>query len=206
MGRRYIATLLLMSLAAPVAAAPACEVLAVRGEARSADRALAVGDRLEPGAELRTGTDGRVRLRFGDGSTLVVGDRTVLKIERFEPAPRRAGLLLESGLIGQKVEPAVGGAWEVRTPTAVTAVRGTEFIVEVGGDLATEVQVRSGKVEVEALQSAAGGGTRSLRPRSRVTLEQPLASTLCNPRSGCSPSAPWSAERAQRSQDRLGEF
>ncbi|CAN5246283.1 hypothetical protein BH11PSE10_BH11PSE10_02150 [soil metagenome] len=199
-----------LMLTAAAGAEPVCEVLAVRGEATVATKALAVGDKLERGAELRTGAEGRVRLRFNDGSTVVVSDRSVLRIERFQIEPggrnRDASLLLEIGLIGQKVTPSTGGAWEVRTPTAVTAVRGTEFIVEVGTDLATEVNVQSGKVEVEAVQSAAGGGTRSLRPRSRVLLEAPSASTKCKPTTGCSAVAVWTPERSQRMQDRLAGF
>lgn len=205
-----VVALCVLAAAVAARAEPVCEVLAVKGEAQTlsagAVRALAVGDKLEPGAELKTGAGGRVRLRFLDGSTVVVADSTVLKIARFEQGPtkpRDASLQLETGLIGQKVAPVSGGAWEVRTPTAVTAVRGTEFIVEVGGDLATAVNVQSGKVAVEALQSAAGGTTRSLRPRSIVVLEDAQSGTQCNPSSGCSKSAIWSGERIKRAQDRL---
>ncbi|MET0517303.1 MAG: FecR family protein [Burkholderiaceae bacterium] len=187
-------------------AEPVCEVLAVRGEARVAGQALAVGQGLEVGAEIRTGAGGRVRLRFADGSVLVVADHSLLKLARYEAGPgkpREASLLLETGLIGQQVSKVPGGAWEVRTPTAVTAVRGTEFIVEVGADLATAVNVQSGQVAVEALQSAAGGGTRSLRPRSVVVLERAQAATQCSPAQGCSAAEAWPAERLKASQDRL---
>lgn len=200
-------SVLALAAAWPIAAlaAPVAEVLAVRGEALSGTRALAVGDRLEPGSDVRTGASGRVRLRFLDGSTVVVSDRTVLKIERFELADARrsaATLLLESGLIGQKVAPSAGGSWEVRTPTAVTAVRGTEFSVEAHPDYGTEVNVQSGKVEVEALQSAADG-TRSLQPRSRVELDTRLDGTRCNAKTGCNPSMTWTPDRILRTQERL---
>ena len=200
----FCAALLLSAMALPAWAAPVAEVTAVRGDAKSGSHALAVGDPLEIGAEVRTGTDGRVRLRFIDGSTLVVGDRTVMKVERFDMAAgdgnlrEAATLLLNAGLIGQKVAPSKGGSWEVRTPTAVTAVRGTEFVVEIEADQATAVNVQSGKVEVEAVQ-----GTRSLRPRSRVTLADPQAGTQCNPSRGCSPSAAWEPERVKSTQARL---
>lgn len=203
--KRMTLAALVLCLPTAVLAEPVCEVLAVRGEASAGTRALAVGDRLERGTELRTGANGRVRLRFIDGSTLVVSDSTVLKLERFELAAdkrREVTLMLETGLIGQKVAPSPGGSWEVRTPTAVTAVRGTEFIVEVGRDLGTAVNVQSGKVTVEAVQSA-GGATRSLRPRSVVNLEDAQAGTQCNPSTGCSKSVTWSAERVKRAQDRL---
>lgn len=197
----------LMMLWSAAWAEPVCEVLAVRGEAYVGGRALAVGDKLESGAELRTGAQGRVRLRFVDGSTLVLSDATLLKIEQFEQAPgrpRTVGLLLEMGLIGQKVAPAPGGSWQVRTPTAVTAVRGTEFIIEVDEDQATAVNVQSGQVSVEAVVAPTGSATRALRPpRSRVMLESVQAGTRCSAVGGCSASSTWTPERVQRSQDRL---
>lgn len=183
-----------------------CEVSAVRGVATVADRPVAVGTRLPVGAELRTGPDGRVRLRCVDGSSLVVGDSTTLKIERYEMAGTyrsSVSLLLETGMLGQKVAPAPGSSWEVRTPTAVTAVRGTEFIIEVDEDQATAVNVQSGKVEVEAMQSAAGGGMRALNPRSRVMLDEPSSGTRCYSAGGCRKAEAWSPERIKRAQDRL---
>nr|WP_316642897.1 FecR domain-containing protein [uncultured Roseateles sp.] len=197
----------LMMLWLPAWGEPVCEVLAVRGEAFAGGRALAVGDKLERGTELRTGAQGRVRLRFVDGSTLVLGDATLLKVEQFEQAagqPRKAGLLLEMGLIGQKVMPSPGGSWQVRTPTAVTAVLGTEFIIEVDEDQATAVNVQSGQVSVEAVVAPSSSATRSLHPpRSRVMLEDAQAGTRCSAVGGCSASSTWSPERVRRSQDRL---
>lgn len=195
------------STEAPVATGPIAEVMAVRGEASVVRgallRPLAAGDWLERGAELRTGANGRLRLRFVDGSTVVLGDRSQLKLERFEPAagerPRETTLWLETGLIGQKVQP--GGGWQVRTPTAVTAVRGTEFVVEVSAEQGTSVAVQSGEVVVEAIDMPR---MRSTRPRPQVTLNQAQAGTHCRPRQGCSESAAWPPERLRLVQDRLG--
>lgn len=192
---------------APVPAGPVAEVMAVRGAAGvvrgSLLRPLAPGDWLERGAELRTGASGRIRLRFLDGSTVVLGDRSQLKLERYEPAAderaRESTLLLETGLIGQKVQP--GGVWQVRTPTAVTAVRGTEFIVEFSPEQGTSVAVQSGEVVVEATDMPR---LRSTRPRPQVTLNQAQAGTHCRPRQGCSESAAWPPERLRQVQDRLG--
>lgn len=183
------------------AADPVCEVLAVLGETHLGDggRALAVGDKLEPGAEVRTGASGRLRLRFTDASTVVVSDNSVLTIEVYDPPSgpgRKARFLLQLGLIGQKVTP--GGSWEVRTPTAVTAVRGTEFSVEVGSDLDTSVNVTTGQVSVEAVQ-----GTRSLRPRSVVQLDAQQEGTQCSPSSGCTAVMTWKPDRLKRVADLL---
>lgn len=189
-------------------AGPICEVVALRGEARlgNAGPTLSLGQKLETGAEIRTGANGRVRLRFDDGSTLVVSDNSQLRIERFDAPPgkpREATMALEVGLIGQQVVPQQGGKWEVRTPTAVTAVRGTEFFVEVGQDMATAVSVQSGAVDVEAVESAAGGTLRRLHPASKASLSEPRHGTDCKVGSGCTPTATWGQARYQAALERL---
>lgn len=198
------ALLLMLTLLGTAAfAQQACEVVAVSGEAQRADgRPLAVGDRLDVGTTLRTGAGGRVRLKFGDGSVLVLADKSQLRLEAYTAGaaqPRTAEFMLELGLIGQKVSPVVGGSWKVRTPTAVTAVRGTEFSVEVGDDRATAVHVKTGEVDVEP----AGAQTRGIRPRYPVRLQQALNGTNCDAKE-CSAAAAWTADRVQRLDQRLG--
>lgn len=198
--------LLCLSLLSSTAfAQPACEVVAVSGEAQRVDgKALAVGDKLDVGATLRTGSNGRVRLKFTDGSVLVLADKSQLRIEAFSASasqPRAAELLLELGLIGQRVTPSAGGSWKVRTPTAVTAVRGTEFSVEVGDDRATAVHVKAGEVDVEP----AGGQTRGIKPRQPVRLAKGLNGTQCDA-SQCAAAVAWGAARVQRVEQRLGSL
>lgn len=198
--------LLCLSLLSSAAfAQQACEVLAVSGEAQRADgTALAVGDKLDVGTTLRTGATGRVRLRFSDGSVVVLADKSQLRIEAFSAAPgqsRSAEFLLEVGLIGQRVSPSAGGSWRVRTPTAVTAVRGTEFSVEVGDDRATAVHVKTGEVDVEP----AGPQTRGIKPRYPVRLEKKLNGTHCDA-SQCVAAVAWTADKVQRLEQRLGSL
>lgn len=209
--RRIRHTLLLSLLLATsptLFAASICEVIAVRGEARLGNNgpSLNVGQKLEAGSAIRTGSSGRVRLRFDDGSTVVIGDNSQLLIERFERSShkaREASLALESGLMGQQVSRQDGGKWIVRTPSAVTAVRGTEFFVEVNPDLATAVSVQSGAVDVEALESAADHGTPRLQPGSKVSLSQTRDGTDCKPGIGCSPVKTWGDARYRALLDRL---
>lgn len=196
--------LLCLSLLGSAAwAQTACEVLAVRGEATQADgRPLAAGDKLDVGATLRTGAAGRVRLKFSDGSIVVLADNSQLRIVAYAaPAgqARAAELLLEMGLVGQRVTPSAGGSWRVRTPTAVTAVRGTEFSVEVGDDRATAVHVKAGEVDVEP----SGPQTRGIKPRPPVRLAQALNGTRCDA-TQCGSATAWSAERVARVEQRLG--
>jgi len=205
------ALLALVALSPARAEEAGCEVLAVAGEAwleGSTPRALRLGERLAAGAELRTGAQGRVRLRCVDGSTLLLADRSQLRLERLQArsatAERDVSLLLRLGLVGQRIAPG-GGRWEVRTPTAVTAVRGTEFMVEVGADQATAVHVQSGEVAVEALSSQPR--TRSLRPSPPPLLMGRAAlGTRCDGSGECSEPKPWAEQRLKELRQRLGEF
>jgi hypothetical protein len=203
--RALVFSLSMLVTGVAAVAQPACEVVAVNGEAQRADgKALAVGEQLDVGTTLRTGATGRVRLRFIDGSVLVLADRSQLRIDAFSAAgarPREAEFLLELGLIGQRVTPSAGGSWKVRTPTAVTAVRGTEFSVEVGDDRATAVHVTTGEVDVEP----AGPQTRGIRPRYPVRLQPAHDGTRCDA-SECTAAAGWPAERVARVQQRLGSL
>lgn len=197
--------MLLPLLCSTAFAQQACEVMAVSGEAQRVDgKALVAGDKLDVGTTLRTGAAGRVRLKFVDGSVLVLADKSQLRIEAFSagPAkPREAELLLELGLIGQRVNPSAGGSWKVRTPTAVTAVRGTEFTVEVGDDRATAVLVKSGEVDVEP----AGPQTRGIKPRYPVRLAKQLSGTRCDAKE-CTEAMGWTADKVQRVEQRLGSL
>lgn len=201
------------SLLLPVAlatAAPVAEVAGVSGDAQTGPagqgRALAVGDKLEAGAEVRTGDKGRVRLRFVDGSNVVIGDRSVFRIEQFDggtPAkPRQASLLLELGLIGQKVAPAAGGSWTVRTPSAVTAVRGTEFMVEVAPDLATSIDVQEGKVEIAPTDLPDQPRAKGARP-APVLMQPSSPAMVCRRGGECVVAKSFNPDRMKHKQDRL---
>lgn len=192
--------------------ATSCEVAALVGAAwlvdGSAQHPLKPGDKVGEGAQLRTGEAGRLRLRCPDGSSLVIGDRSQLTLSQLRmPAgqPREVSLLLQLGLLGQKVAPAGGsgavspGRWEVRTPSAVTAVRGTEFMVEVGADAQTAVHVQSGQVAVLPGERAAGG-TRGLR--LPIVVDQ-AGGTQCDVTQGCEAAKAWREDRVRGMLDRL---
>lgn len=173
------------------------EVLALKGEAWADGQPLRTGDRLQAGAALRTGPAGRLRLRFEDGSVLVMSDATELRLERWagpSGGARQASVWLSLGLIGQTVRPQAGGAWQVRTPSAVTAVRGTEFLVEVDASQKTAVQVTSGAVAVDPAGGATGAGR---------LLDQPAQGTDCRIDAGCSEVKTWPQARVHALRDRL---
>src|SRR5258708_3091598 len=114
------------------------------------------GEQLPPGTILDTGS-GRLLLRLSDGSEVIVRAHTKLLVQ--QPSltdPSFFQLLL--GRIRALINKRTGGAvpFELGTPSAVIAVRGTQFDVEVNPHNVTEVDVVDGLVEVYG-RSATGG-------------------------------------------------
>lgn len=120
------------------------------------------GEQLPPGTILDTGS-GRMLLRLSDGSEVLVRAHTRLQVQ--QPSltdPSYLQLLL--GRIRALINKRTGGAvpFELGTPSAVIAVRGTQFDVEVNSRNVTEVDVVDGLVEVYGRN--AGGGSVLLEP------------------------------------------
>src|SRR6267154_726079 len=114
------------------------------------------GEQLPPGTILDTG-NGRLLLRLSDGSEVMLGAHTRLRVQ--EPSltdPSYFQLLL--GRIRALINKRTGGTvpFELGTPSAVIAVRGTQFEVEVNAHNVTEVDVVDGLVEVYG-RNATGG-------------------------------------------------
>lgn len=180
--------------------APVCEVAALIGEARSAGVLLQSGSGLKVGDEVQTGAKSRVRLRCIDGSSLVLSENSQLRIESFDAdgaARKDARFFLRLGLVGQKVS--AGGAWTLRTPSAVTAVRGTEFVVEVPAEDKTAVLMQSGSVDVQPAKPQ----TRSITAALPLIALAGLMGTDCVAGKGCSAAKPWSEARVKATLDRL---
>lgn len=206
--------------ATAAAAAPVAEVVGLKGEAlrvtQGRTSALALGQRLDEGDEVRSLSPGRVKLRFVDGSVMVVSDASALRIERFRGAagaPRQASFVLDAGLISQTVAPSPAGSWTVRTSSVVTAVRGTQYVVEVRPDQTTDVAVQSGAVAVEPAPATRAHQTRVRSMGGRagpvpegvtpLLLDRRNVGTRCMASGECISSRPWSAERLQELNDRL---
>lgn len=146
----------------------ACEVQSLKGAAQWQQGArqgpVQLRMAVAVGMELRTARGARLKLRCTDDSVLVMAEQSRLLVEHFESAsgqPRLASFLLKLGLLGQQVTPVPGGHWQVRTPSAVTAVRGTEFLVEVDARQTTQVHVLSGEVAVESRERPEGDAAAS---------------------------------------------
>lgn len=147
------------------------EVTALEGAATAtlptkAPRALALGDRIQPGSEIATAADARVTLARGETTmTLAPDGRT--RIPTDSDSGGRTTVFQRLGSLHLKVEKRPEQHFEVETPFLAAVVKGTSFTVEVGGAGAA-VSVTEGAVEVGAL---ATGQVQLVRPgfTARVT-------------------------------------
>jgi hypothetical protein len=140
------------------------------GTVRVDGREVAVGALVEAGAAIETGADGALTLEMADGSVMTVQPATRLSIERLQridgAAADEAVLQLERGKVESQVRPRGDmGRFEIRTPAAVSAVRGTGFragFADAGGGTTETLE---GRVGVDAAGAGvtvpAGFGTRA---------------------------------------------
>lgn len=145
------------------------EVVEVSGAPRlergSTDAVLKVGMRLESGDRVETPPGAAATLEFGDRSRVIVRGDSVLKLEQlvqFENTNLfRTRVLLERGRTENLVFPqrARPNRFESLTPSALTAVRGTEYRVSAEEDTA-RAEVLDGRVSVSTTAGAVDVPTR----------------------------------------------
>lgn len=115
----------------------------------------AAGMALADRARLRTGDGAEAKLRFPDGSEVVVHPQSEVLVHppaHGEGAGGRApgSVMLFFGRVWSKIAKSqgAGNSFEVRSANAVAGVRGTQFEVGVAQDGSTRVVVREGSVAV----------------------------------------------------------
>lgn len=120
--------------------------------------ATTTGGVVQTGDTIRTGKPGRARILFIDESVLNIGDNSTLVIDQtvFDPNKGTANTLMH--LLGGKVRALVseyytGGtaSYQIETTTAVSGVRGTEFVMTYDAKTKTsEVLGAGGTVAVNS--------------------------------------------------------
>lgn len=116
----------------------------------SARQQLDTGQKLNVGDEIRTAT-GRALVTLADGSVIRVSPHTRLTFDRLTQYGRTGmadtRMHLEKGRVNTRVETFEenGSRFEIETPSAVAAVRGTAFSLE-SRDNGTLLEVREGRV------------------------------------------------------------
>jgi hypothetical protein len=133
-----------------------CVITALEGAARvsapgAGSRAAEVGLGLGRNARLATTDGARATLQCEGDLRVVVGPRSDFAVLRvLDEAPRTVRLQIMRGIAGFLFEGGNGGAEaevQVRTPSAVAAVRSTEWAMQVAGG-ASAVFAREGAVFV----------------------------------------------------------
>lgn len=108
---------------------------------------------LREGDEIRTWRGAGARILFEDGNYVLLrsGSRaTVVSLgTREQPATSRLQLFLKEGSVWSQMEHELRGRFEVKTPSANTIIRGTEFRVKVEPGEATRVEVLNGRIDFE---------------------------------------------------------
>ncbi len=145
----------------------------VEGDVQSKGAPLRPGAKLAPGDDIKTGTNGYVTIKLSDGSTLVLQPGSDMAIDGVKKSPIAPAANAQFSLTKGRIEASVprrnpGGArFEVRTPIAVAAVRGTRFRVTADDQKRTaSSEVIEGTVQVNdtgnigTVAVAAGFGTK----------------------------------------------
>lgn len=131
-----------------------------------------------PGDIIQTGTASKIRLALLDGTVLTLGEQGTLRLTEFVYAPARPTrttvLTIARGIFRVVAETLFPGARvEVTTPTAIAAIRGTDWMGEVKAE-STAIVALQGRVAISHVRPEIRG-TVILTPGmgTTVTTDQP---------------------------------
>jgi hypothetical protein len=114
---------------------------------------LKKGDVVGQGAQIKTGKKSAVEITFEDGSTFFLRPETRISIRtarQRQPYFMIRRLFVPAGRTMMHIQKCTGGdsRFEIHTPSAVSAARGTQFRVSVDNDKTTRTEVLDGMVGV----------------------------------------------------------
>ena len=124
------------------------------------------GQIVNSGDQLKTATDARASVVFDDGSRVELAPGTSFTLQQASPAASEMKVTL--GGLKAWISKSLNRRFQVRTPTAVCSVRGTEFSVAVDRGGETRVQMFSGLLAV----SDRSGNEVLLKDRQGVEVTQ----------------------------------
>lgn len=142
------------------------------------------GASIQIGDSVRTGPDSTAQLTFPDGSMTGLEPGTEVAVARVDfPQAGGAPIVVLEQRLGQtynRIQPSPDQSqhFKIETPTAVSAVRGTEFIVDVGSSGATHIVVIEGVVDVTAQEVTAevlASQETTVEPAHSPTAAQPAS-------------------------------
>lgn len=122
---------------------------------------------VHPGDSVKTGWRSRVQIEFDDGSRVELGSSSSYVLEKDGAGRTDTGMKLNFGWMKAWVQKLAKRKFDVRTPTAVCSVRGTEFAVNVEGNK-TSVDLFRGLIAVGDVK----GNESVLREGQHVTVDE----------------------------------
>jgi hypothetical protein len=142
-------------------------------EQPGATRALAPGAGVVQDETIRTDQSGSAQLKFVDDTSLVVGPKSAVKLDKFVFDPNRSAkkFVLEAtvGAFRFATGKSNHNAYEIRTPVATIGARGTQFAFGIEGDEVTIV-VTQGTVRSCIAGTAVAPATRCVTARAGNTI------------------------------------
>lgn len=179
-------------------------VVEIQSAAADGWRSASAGESVEEGDRLRTRPLSGATLVFFDGSTTDLEGGTEVALMRMsalhDDGARVILLHQASGRTYSRVQPLPDPAsrFEIETPTALAAVRGTEFALDVEADGTTRVVVVEGVVNVTAQETTVvvpGGQETAVQPEQppdpvRPATSLPAPTPTAAPRLDKAPKAP----------------
>jgi len=123
---------------------------------------LAIRDQVQWNDQLQTNNTGRLRVNLRDGSILSLGSNSQLRVVQHDAAAQQTTLELLFGRLRSQVVKLTqpNSKFEVRTPTSVAGVIGTDFLLIATADRTTLI-VFSGVVQITPLNGAGGAPNQS---------------------------------------------
>ncbi|MCW8905641.1 MAG: FecR domain-containing protein [Sedimenticola sp.] len=140
------------------------ELAAIQGEvwlmrADGTRRVVVAGERIGLGDSIETGTDSSAAIRFADRSLMTLHANSLIRFDHLsaygETGMVDSRLRLQRGRSDNRVTPASGpgSRFEIHTPSAISAVRGTEYRLSSNpAEQASTFEVLEGRVKVSGEQ------------------------------------------------------
>lgn len=172
--RGRIAFVTLFLFVATIAADARVYLMDVKGtawiEGGKGRRTARSGVEIADGERIVTGTDGRVKALLADASTILVGPRSIVRVEG--SGASTSSVSIQKGLTSIKSSPYRWGseALQISTPISTSGVRGTEFSVAVAQSGEALFSVDHGLVAVPGAEIKAGQSASVLIERNREPL------------------------------------
>ena len=115
-------------------------------------RELQVNSLIKPGDKVRVLENGRLELVLDNRSVVRLATNSTLELKEVERRPKKENyrFSLSAGKMWTRITRLLGfgSKYQVETPTAITAVQGTVYDLDVDASQQTKVRVHSGNVQI----------------------------------------------------------